>query len=89
MCKETPYCSAKCQSADWPHHKEECQGQLRKTGMGHLLKAQEFQKVENWAQTLRYGELAATKLKQLKDRSLETVEAISDALASVNNALYP
>ena len=36
---------------------------------------------------LRYGEIAATKFKQLKDRRLETVKAISDALQSKFEAL--
>ena len=38
-------------------------------------------------QTLRYAEIAATKLKQLKDRRLETVELIDSALAYTFDAL--
>ena len=60
---------------------------MRKVGMANLAKAKEFQREQNWMQELRYGELAATKLKQLKDRRLETVQAISDALTYKFNAL--
>ena len=86
-CKTTFYCGPICQTADWTHHKEECQGHLRKVGMANLVKAQGFQQQQNWVQTLRYGDLAATKLKQLKDRRLETVQAISEALLRKFNAL--
>ena len=55
--------------------------------MAHLAKAVGFNDQRNWVQTLRYAELAATKLKQLKDRRLETVQAISDALGCKFNAL--
>ena len=60
---------------------------MRKVGMAHLAKAKGFDREQNLLQTLRYGELAATKLKQLKDRRLETVGAISDALGCKFNAL--
>ena len=86
-CKTTVYCCVICQTADWVHHKEECPGHLRKVGMAHLAKAVGFNDQRNWVQTLRYAELAATKLKQLKDRRLETVQAISDALGCKFNAL--
>ena len=86
-CKTTVYCCVICQTADWPHHKEECQGHLRKIGTANLAKAKGFQQQQNYAQSLRYGELAATKLKQLKDRRLETVEAIDEALTCKYNAL--
>ena len=86
-CKTTVYCCVVCQTADWPHHKEECQGHLRKVGKANLAKARSFERKYNWAQTLRYAELAATKLKQLKDRRLETVEDIDDALRCKFNAL--
>ena len=56
-------------------------------GMAHLAKALEFHRGRNWVQTLRYGDLAATKLKQLKDRRLETVQAINDALGCKFDAL--
>ena len=86
-CKTTVYCCVICQTADWTHHKEECPGHLRKVGTTNLAKAQGFQRQQNWVQTLRYAELAATKLKQLKDRRLETVEAINDALLCKFDAL--
>ena len=60
---------------------------MLKVGKANLIKAEGFQRDRNWVQTLRYGELAATKLKQLKDRRLETVQAIDHALACKFNAL--
>ena len=86
-CKTTPYCGPTCQTADWPHHKEECQGHLRKMGAANLVKALGFFYQQNWVQALRYAEIAATKLKQLKDRRLETVEDIDDAMACKFDAL--
>ena len=86
-CKIAVYCSVICQTADWTHHKEECPGHLRKVGIANLDKAAGFQRQQNWVQTLRYGELAATKLKQLKDRRLETVKIIDDSLICQFNAL--
>ena len=83
-CKATPYCGPICQKAHWNHHKESCDGRLRKMGMAHLEKTMGFHREHNWSQTLRYGDLAVTKLKQLKDRP---VEAISEALALKCNAL--
>ena len=79
-CKTTPYCGAKCQTADWPRHKVSCEGQLRKVGMEHLDKARAFARERNWNQTLRYANLAVTKLRQLKDHSLETIQVLGDAL---------
>ena len=86
-CKTTVYCCVICQTTDWPRHKEECSGHLHKTGMANIAKAAQFQRERNWAQTLRYAELAATKLKKLKDRSLGAVKVISDALSCQFNAL--
>ena len=86
-CKTTPYCGPICQTADWPHHKEECQGHLRKVGTANVAKAKRFDREHNWVQALRYGEIAATKLKQLKDRSLETVQDIDSALGCKFDAL--
>ena len=86
-CKTTFYCCVICQTADWNQHKEECEGHLRKVGMAHLAKARGFVQERNWAQSLRYADLAATKLKQLKDRRLETVDLIDDALRSRYAAL--
>ena len=86
-CKTTFYCSVICQTADWVHHKEECDGHLRKVGTANLAKALGFHRQQNWVQTLRYAEIAATKLKQLKDRRLETVQAIDKALGCKFDAL--
>ena len=86
-CKTTVYCCVICQTADWAHHKEECPGHLRKVGRANLAKALGFNQQRNWMQTLRYGELAATKLKQLKDRRLDTVENIDTALVCKLDAL--
>ena len=86
-CKTTVYCCVICQTADWAHHKEECPGHLRKVGTTHLAKAKGFHQQLNWVQALRYGELAATQLKQLKDRRLETVKSIDGALMCKFDAL--
>ena len=83
-CKTTFYCGPKCQTADWPLHKEECPGHLRKIGMANLEKAKGFCGVNNYPQALRYSDLAATKLKQIKDRP---VEHIDEAMRCKFNAL--
>ena len=44
-------------------------------GMDHLDKAKGFHRENNWSQLLRYSDLAATKLKQLKDRPLDAISA--------------
>ena len=72
-CQTTPYCGPTCQKAHWAIHKEECDGRLRKMGMDHLAKAKGFHRENSWSQLLRYSDLAATKLKQLKDRPLEDI----------------
>ena len=56
-------------------------------GMAHLEKAKGFHREQNWAQSLRYAELALTKLKQLKDRRLETVKILDNAFACKFHAL--
>ena len=86
-CKTTHYCGPICQTADWPHHREQCPGHLRKMGMAHLEKAWAFDRERNRLQTLRYADLALTKLKQLKDRSLAFVDILDDALSCKYNAL--
>ena len=86
-CKTTVYCCVICQTADWTNHKEECDGHLRKVGMANLEKAKGYHQQRNWVQALRYAEIAATKLKQLKDRRLETVQAIDKALGCKFDAL--
>ena len=52
--------------------------------MAHLEKARGFNDARNFPQTLRYSNLALTKLKQLKDRP---IEALDDALKFKFNAL--
>ena len=74
-CETTPYCGPICQTADWLHHKEECPGHLRKVGMANLARAKGFSDAKNWPQTLRYSDIAATKLKQIKDRPIEDIDA--------------
>ena len=86
-CKTTFYCCVICQTADWTKHKEECDGHLRKVGKANLAKAESFDRESNYVQSLRFANLAATKLKQLKDRRLETVEFINDAMVCKYNAL--
>ena len=86
-CKTTVYCCVICQTADWTNHKEECDGHLRKVGTANLAKAEGFFNENNWNQSLRCADLAATKLKQLKDRRLETVQAIDRALECKFDAL--
>ena len=86
-CKTTPYCGVKCQTADWPSHKEACPGHLRKMGMAHLEKAKGFGREHNFVQELRFSELALTKLKQLKDRSLAVIQILDEALNEKFHAL--
>ena len=86
-CKTTVYCCVICQTADWSHHKEECQGHLRKVGKANLARASAQRLQDNYAQTLHYAEVAATKLKLLKDRRLETVQLINAALGLKFDAL--
>ena len=83
-CQMTFYCGTKCQTADWPHHKEECPGHLRKVGLANLEKAERFERELNWRQVLRHSDLAATKFKQLKERP---VADIDEALRMKFNAL--
>ena len=83
-CKTTPYCGSICQTADWAHHKEECPGHLRKVGMANLAKAEGFHRVQNYPQSLRHAELAANKLKQLKEHPVEDIDS---ALRIKYNAL--
>ena len=83
-CKTTPYCGPICQKDHWAVHKESCDGHLRKMGMSHLDKASGFDREHNWPQSLRYSDLAATKLMQMKDRPIDD---ISDALSRKCTAL--
>ena len=69
------------------HHKEECQGRLRKLGEAHLLKAEGFWRDQNFSQSLRFSELALTMLKKVKARNLEVIRIIDDAMVIKGNAL--
>ena len=53
-------------------------------GMAHLEKARSFHREHNWSQSLRYCDLAVSKLKQLKVRP---VDPISEALCYKCTAL--
>ena len=86
-CKTTPYCGPICQTADWPCHKDACPGHLRKVGMAHLQKALAFECERNYVQALRSAELALTKLKQLKDRTLVIVKILDEVLRLKNISL--
>ena len=87
-CKTTTYCCVACQTAAWPQHKEECQGHLRKLALTNLEKAFGFNRVNNFVQSLRYFDLALTKLGQMKARpSLEIVQLKNDALTIRYDAL--
>jgi hypothetical protein len=69
------------------HHKEECQGRLRKLGEAHLQKAERFNEERNWTQSLRFSELALTMLKKLTARPFEVIEILDDAMRIKYNAL--
>ena len=83
-CKTAPYCGPICQKAHWAIHKESCDGHLHKLIKAHLDKGLGFYRENNWLQVLRYGDLAITKMKQLKDCPLDDM---SDALAYKCDAL--
>ena len=75
-CRLVGYCCRTCQVEDWQRHKEtDCQGHLRKIGMAHLQKAKGCRRDRNWAQTVRYSDLALVKLKQLNDRPIEDIDS--------------
>ena len=86
-CKISLYCSVACQTIDWLHHKEECQGRLRKKGEAHLDKAREFWRERNWAQSLRFSELALTSLKKLNPHPLEVIIIMDSAMSFKYRAL--
>ena len=74
-CNSTPYCGATCQTEDWPHHREECPGQLLKVGTAQRTKAVTFYGLQNWPQVLRHCDLALVKLKMLtKNRPLQDID---------------
>ena len=75
-CQTTFYCSGKCQTADWPSHKEECEGYLRKQGIALFEKAQGYDRERSYPQALRYADIALIKLNQHKDRPVELTSAV-------------
>ena len=88
-CRLVGYCCRTCQVEDWPRHKEiDCQGQMLKIGTSNLEKANGFYKDDNYAQALRYSDLALVKLKQLNDRPIESLDTALiikyDALTYMN-----
>ena len=56
-------------------------------GTAHLEKAKGFFRERNWVPSLRYADLDLTKLKQIKDRRLETVEILDFAYSMKFDAL--
>ena len=56
-------------------------------GVAHLLKAVGFGRENNWAQSLRFSELALTSLKKLNPRPLVVIKLICDAMNSKIKAL--
>ena len=70
-CKIIFYCGPICQTADWKEHKEECPGHLRNVTVANLKKAQCFHQQRDGPQTLRYCNLAMTKLKQFTNFPVE------------------
>ena len=83
-CKNIFYCCAKCQKADWSHHKDTCEGQLRKVGSLHLDKAKGFLFEQNWPQALMCSNITLSKMNLLND---PPVEEIAEALGVKVNAL--
>ena len=72
-CKTTGYCSAECQTADWPYHKGSCEGRLEKMGKDYLEKALAFHRNGDWSNLLKYCDLALTKLNLMKKKPLENI----------------
>ena len=66
---------------------EECQGHLLKVGLAYTNKAKAFFYERNFLQTLRYAELALTKLMRLIDRPLAVISLLDEALSYKFNAL--
>ena len=86
-CKITLYCCVACQTIDWPQHKGECQGHLRKLGVANLEKARVFDVAYDWVQSLRLAELSLKSLRKLQPRPLEVIMLLDDALRFKFNAL--
>ena len=72
-CRTTGYCGAKCQTDDWPRHRESCEGRLHKMGKDNLLKVKGFCGRRDWFQVLRCCDLALTKLNRMVNRPLDDI----------------
>ena len=84
-CKTSFYCCAKCQKADWPIHKDTCEGQLRKVGTLHLDKAKGFLQEQNWPQALLCSNITLAKLNVLNERPMEEIaEALGVKVHALN-----
>ena len=59
-CKTKNYCSPRCQTTDWPNHKVECPGHLRKF-KANLEKAKGFDLANNWPQSLHHANIACNQ----------------------------
>ena len=75
-CKTNFYCGGKCQTADRPSHKEECEGYLRKQGNALVEKAKGYDRERSYPQALRYADMALIKLNQLKDHPVELISEV-------------
>ena len=56
-------------------------------GETHLLKADGFDREQNWAQSFRFSESALTSLTKLNPRPLEVINIIDEAMRTKYNAL--
>ena len=90
-CGLVKYCGRTCQTNDWCHHKEECQGRLRKIGEAHLEKARRVGggrcDERDLSQLLHFSELALINLKKLNARPLDLVIILDDAMGYKYDAL--
>ena len=75
-CKNAFYCGPTCQTADWPHHKKECEGHLQKVGMKHLTKGYGFIDTYNFEEAIRQSNLGLAKLKAMKKRPLDAISEL-------------
>ena len=71
-CKNAFYCGPTCQTADWPHHREECEGNLQKVGMKHLSKGYGY----NFEEAIRQSNLGLAKLKAMKKQPLDAISEL-------------
>ena len=60
---------------------------MRNVGEANVLKAIGFEAEHNWVQSLRFSELALTKLNKLKARPLNVIKVIDNAMRMKYNSL--